>query len=234
MPNDLEALLALQADDAVVDGLESRLADLGPREENLERQRQLAEDALSRASTGVEADEKKQRELERRVADHRQRQERNLANLEAVKRLREATAAMAQVEQAKKLLFEEESELHTLVRRVAEGHRVVETQRQALETLAEEQRAERDAIAAEKGALESDLEAAQAKRTEAAALVSRSILAKYDRIRSRQRDDALYSLRGHSCGNCDTAIPLQRRNQIAIPGTIDVCEACGVLLYASV
>lgn len=234
MPNDLEALLALQVDDALVDDLEQRLGELGPREENLERQRQVAEDALARAAAAVEADEKKQRELERRVSDHRQRQERNLANLEAVKRLREATAAMAQVEQAKKILIEEESELNTLVRRVADGHRAVETQRQALETLAEEQRAEREAIAAEREVLEGELAVAQAKRNATSSKVSRPILTKYDRIRGRKRDHALYPLRGHSCGNCDTAIPLQRRNQIAVPGTIDVCEACGVLLYASV
>ena len=46
-----------------------------------------------------------------------------------------------------------------------------------------------------------------------------------------RRAQALYPLRGESCGNCDTAIPMQRRNHMAVNGPIDVCEACGVLLY---
>ena len=234
MHQDLEALLALQADDDVIDGLDRKLRALGPRMADLERRRKALVDHLAAAEAATAADERKHRELEGRLSDHKQRQERNLQHLDSVKRMREATAAMAQVEQAKKILIEEESELNTLVRRVADGHRAVETQRQALETLAEEQRAEREAIAAEREVLEGELGVAQAKRNASSAKVSRPILTKYDRIRGRKRDHALYPLRGHSCGNCDTAIPLQRRNQIAVPGTIDVCEACGVLLYASV
>jgi predicted nucleic acid-binding Zn-ribbon protein len=57
------------------------------------------------------------------------------------------------------------------------------------------------------------------------------MLGKYDRIRGK-RQRALYALRGGSCGNCDTAVPLQRRNMMAGSGQIEVCEACGVLLYA--
>ena len=45
-------------------------------------------------------------------------------------------------------------------------------------------------------------------------------------------EQALFALRGPSCGHCDTAIPLQRRNIMAGTGQIEVCEACGVLLYA--
>ena len=59
----------------------------------------------------------------------------------------------------------------------------------------------------------------------------RPMLGKYDRIRGK-RTQALYALRGGSCGNCDTAVPLQRRNIMAGSGQIEVCEACGVLLYA--
>jgi predicted nucleic acid-binding Zn-ribbon protein len=57
------------------------------------------------------------------------------------------------------------------------------------------------------------------------------MLGKYDRIRGK-RTQALYALRGGSCGNCDTSVPLQRRNLMAGTGQIEICEACGVLLYA--
>jgi uncharacterized protein len=231
--SDLDALLAVQSDDAVVDDIERQLDALAPRLADLDRQRQVAEDALRRAEVTAEADEKKQRELERRLSEHKQRQERNLANLEVVKRMREATAAMAQVEQARKILIEEESELSQLVRRVAEDHRQIQLTRQALADLENATRAERETIASDRARLDTELKSAIAARDVTAQRVSRTLLAKYDRIRRRKGQRAVYPLRGQSCGNCDTSIPLQRRSAMTSQGIIEVCEACGVLLYAA-
>ena len=233
MHQDLEALLALQADDDVIDQLDRKLRALGPRLAELERRRKAVVEQLASAEAAAEADEKKHRELEGRLTDHKQRQERNLAHLDSVKRMREATAAMAQVEQARKILIEEESELQSLSRRIADGHKAIAAHREALATEDEEQAAEREALAKERATIEAELSAARAKRTQAASHVPKSILAKYDRIRGRKGEQAIFALRGPSCGHCDTAIPLQRRNQMMGTGQIEVCEACGVLLYAT-
>jgi len=231
---DLEALLALQADDDVIDQLDGKLRALGPRISELERRRKAVADQLAAAEAATAADERKHRELESRLSDHKQRQERNIAHLDSVKRMREATAAMAQVEQARKILIEEESELHTLARRVADGHKAIATHREALAAQDEAQAAERETIARERADIEGSIAEARAKRTQTASHVPRAILAKYDRIRGRKGEQAIYALRGPSCGHCDTAIPLQRRNQMMGTGQIEVCEACGVLLYATV
>jgi len=230
---DLEALLALQADDEVIDGLEGKLRALGPRLSELERRRKAVVEQLASAEAAADADERKHRDLEGRLTDHKQRQERNLAHLDSVKRMREATAAMAQVEQARKILIEEESELQALTRRIADGHKAIAAHRDALAAEDREQAAERDALAVERGAIEGELAEARAKRAQAASRVPKSILTKYDRIRGRRGEQAIFALRGPSCGHCDTAIPLQRRNQMIGTGQIEVCEACGVLLYAT-
>ena len=233
MHQDLEALLALQADDDVIDALDGRLRALGPRLAELERRRKAVAEHLASAEVATEADERKHRELEGRLTDHKQRQERNLANLDSVKRMREATAAMAQVEQARKILIEEESELQGLARRIADGHKSIAAHREALAAEDREQAAERDALAAERTVIETELAQARAKRAQTASHVPRAILTKYDRIRGRRGEQAIFALRGPSCGHCDTAIPLQRRNQMIGTGQIEVCEACGVLLYAT-
>jgi uncharacterized protein len=230
---DLEALLALQADDDVIDGLDGKLRALGPRMADLERRRKTLADHLAAAEATTAADERKHRELEGRLSDHKQRQERNLQHLDSVKRMREATAAMAQVEQARKILIEEESELHSLARRIADGHKGIAAHRDALAAQDEAQAAERSVIAQERADLERAIAEARAKRTQTATHVPRGILAKYDRIRGRKGEQAIFPLRGPSCGHCDTAIPLQRRNQMVGTGQIEVCEACGVLLYAT-
>ena len=233
MHQDLEALLALQADDDVIDKLDSKLRALGPRLAELERRRKAVADHLAAAETSTQSDEKKHRELEGRLTDHKQRQERNIQHLDSVKRMREATAAMAQVEQARKILIEEESELHSLARRVADGHKAIAAHRDALTEQDMLQAEEREAIGLERAQIERELTAARTKRSTTAARVSKGILAKYDRIRGRKGEQAIFALRGPSCGHCDTAIPLQRRNQMLNTGLIEVCEACGVLLYAT-
>jgi len=230
---ELEALLALQADDDVIDALDGKLRALGPRLAELERRRKAVAEHLANAEVATEADERKHRDLEGRLTDHKQRQERNLAHLDSVKRMREATAAMAQVEQARKILIEEESELQGLARRIADGHKSIAAHREALAAEESEQAAERDALAAERAVIEGELAKARAKRAQTASHVPRAILMKYDRIRGRRGEQAIFALRGPSCGHCDTAIPLQRRNQMIGTGQIEVCEACGVLLYAT-
>jgi uncharacterized protein len=230
MQNDVEVLLSLQADDVKIFDLESRLSALEPRMSELDRKRENAVAALERARGTVEAEERRQRDLLTKVAAHKQMQERNLAQLDAVKRLKEATAAMAQVESARRMIAEDESELQTIARRLTELRTSVQTHETAVTAVEEEQLLARDEIATERSEITVALGEARQARAEKTAGVARPLLGKYDRIRTR-RPKALYPLRGDSCGNCDTAIPMQRRNLMAVNGAIDVCEACGVLLY---
>jgi predicted nucleic acid-binding Zn-ribbon protein len=151
-----------------------------------------------------------------------------------VKKVKEATAAMSQVEQARRILAEEESELTTLSRRIAELVTVRDNHENALEDLDLRHAEERASIETQRAEIETGLTGARAARSDKAAGVDRPLLAKYDRIRGARKRGALFSLRGPSCGNCDTSVPMQRRNIMAARGNIEVCEQCGVLLYADV
>ena len=231
MQQEVEALLALQEDDLKIREIENQIRALDPQLAEFDKRKELAVAAIARAEAAVQTEEKKQREIQGRLAQHRQLQERNLHQLEDVKRMREATAATAQVEATRRMMAEDESELAILGRRLNEMNAQVTASKQALRQLEEEQQAARPEIEARRASLKAQLEVARQDRNGRAGSVSRPMLGKYDRIRGK-RDQALYPLRGGSCGNCDTAIPLQRRNIMAGSGQIEVCEACGVLLYA--
>jgi uncharacterized protein len=231
MQQDVEALLALQIDDAHIRELEDQLNALDPELASLDRKREQAAGAVARAQSAVELEERRQRELSARLAQHKQLQERNLAQLDEVKRLKEATAAMAQVETTKRMMAEDESELQASIRRLNELQAAVAGSSNILAEIEAEQETARSEIGTKKAAINEKLSEARAIRNGKSAGVPRALLAKYDRIRGR-RPQALFSLRGGSCGNCDTAIPLQRRNMMNGTGQIEVCEACGVLLYA--
>jgi uncharacterized protein len=229
---EIEQLLALQAADDRVDALQRQLDALAPRLKALDAMKESAQSELANTEASIVTDDERRRALEERLSDHRTKQERNLAALDQVKRIREATAAMAQVEAGRRVLIEEEQELDTLVRRVASSRDFAVKQRRAIEALAEEQAAERAEIAAETERVAGELAAARAERDRQAARVSRSVLSRYDRIRQRRRGHAVFELTGAACGCCDTALPIHRRSAMASSGVIDVCEACGVLLYA--
>ena len=230
MASEVEALLALQEDDTKITELENRKRSLEPRMAALDKKREAAAALVNRSRAAVEAEERRQRELQGKVAQHKQLQERNLAQLDAVKRLKEATAAMAQVESARRIIAEDQSELAAIARRLAELRSAVTASEADLANVEGEQATARQEIEKERAEIDSSLDAARAERAGKTGGVSRALLGKYDRIRTR-RTQALYALRGESCGNCDTAIPMQRRNQMAVNGPIEVCEACGVLLY---
>ena len=231
MRQEVEALLALQDDDLKIREIESQIRELDPHLAELDKKRDSAAAALKRAQAAVEAEEKKQRELQQRLAQHRQLQERNVHQLDDVKRLREATAATAQMEATRRLMAEDESEIAILGRRINEMSATVVAHQDALAAVELEQLEARPEIEAKRAELQSQLDAAKKERNGRAGSVAKPTLGKYDRIRGR-RGQALYPLRGGSCGNCDTAVPLQRRNLMQKSGDIEVCEACGVLLYA--
>lgn len=232
MSTALDSLLALQADDVVIHGLEERMAALEPRIRELDQRKQRTLDAIGRTSTAVAAEEKKQAWLRDKLAEHKQLIERNQVQMDSVTNMKMATAAVAQMEQARKIVAGEESDLLAINRRLEELRGVLNGQNNELAGIATEQEAARAEVASQRVAIAGELDAAKAKRVTAAALVPADLRSKYDRIRGgKKRTEAVFAMSGMSCGNCDTAIPMQRRHVMNNTGAIDLCEACGVLMY---
>ena len=103
-------------------------------------------------------------------------QERNLHQLEDVKRMREATAATAQVESTRRLMAEDESELAIIGRRMADMNSAVANAKQALAAVEQEQEETRPEIESKRAALESPLDDAMKDRTGKAYTVTRPSL----------------------------------------------------------
>jgi hypothetical protein len=226
----IDALLALQQHDSSIAALEDQLAEFTPRLAELERRRGQAADAVARAQTALDAEEKKQAYLREKVAEHKQLLEKNQAAFDGVKSLRQAQAASAQLEQIRRILADEEADVIAIGRKLAELRGIVHTSEAALRAIEADQATARGEIDAAQGAIEAQLADARAERAAAAAAVDGGMLHKYERIRVKHRRQAVYPLEGLSCSACDTAIPLQRRN-LMVSGALDFCETCGVLLY---
>lgn len=233
MNPDLVALLALQQDDAAVAAVREKLKESDAQVASLDRARAGAIQALDRARVALENEEVRHRELTNKVQDHKALQEHHVGALDAVRKPREANAAMAQIEMTRKVLAQEESDLHGLGSRIMDLRQSVGLNELEIAEIETKQQEERATIAAVRAEVEKELAAGIAKRTGTAGGVSKSMLSKYERLRERGQSVPLFALRGQACGRCNTAIPLQRRNGIAGGKAIEVCEGCGVLLYAT-
>ena len=232
MHPDVAALLAVQTDDIEIHGLEERLEALMPRLNAMAKDQERAAAALEQARQAVDTEERRQRDVRGRLDQFRQLEERNQATLNAVTSAREATAATAQLDQARRMIGEAQRELDSIVHRLGDLRHDVTERDHALRDIDRAQKELRASLDADRGAIDADLAKLRAQRAELAAKVPRSLLARYDRIRSRKRVHAVFPLRGNSCANCDTVLPLQRRSAMAGSGATEVCEGCGVLLYA--
>lgn len=231
MHPDIQALLTLQDDDLAIDALEDRLAELAPRLKQLAAEKQAAEVQAAKAREAVSAEERAQSALRTRMDQHRDLQTRNTAQVDMIARPREAAAAMAQLEQAKKLLAEDEKELEASNARLRALRDQVTDRESTLIAAMEAESNAQEALSAERSAIQAELEAAKTKRAANADKVNGSFRSKYDRIRAKRRMRAVHPLQGNSCANCDTMVPTQRRNVMVAKGGIDICEGCGVILY---
>lgn len=233
MHPDVAALLAVQDDDAIIHDLETQLAELSPRLDAMAAEHDRAVADHQQARKAADAEEKRRQDVAARVAQHRSLHDKNQAALNSITSMREATAATAQLEQAKRMIDEDERELAAIGQRLAETNRMAgERERVALE-LEEAQALARQSLSADQQKIESELSDARTLREDKARKVPRALLSKYERIRSRKRVHAVFALRGNSCGNCDTTIPIQRRSIMAATGGTEICEGCGVMLYAA-
>jgi uncharacterized protein len=233
MHPDVSALLAVQHDDLGIYALDARLASLGPRLAALEKERGAVSAALERARKAVEAEESRHREARGRVETHKTLAERSQRQYESVASPREATAALTQLEQTKRMVSESERDAAHIQGRVDElRHQVAGLERQLVEVESRQTEA-RATLDADRQAIEQEIGDAKAKREQSARAVPRQMLSLYDRVRSRRRSETVFPVRGQSCGACDTAIPTQRRAAMAASGSLEMCEGCGVLLYAA-
>jgi predicted nucleic acid-binding Zn-ribbon protein len=231
---ELQNLLALQEDDEALRAVEAEIASLNPRIQSLDKVRQRVHEESAKAQALLAKEQQRMLALEQRIAEHRDRHDKNLKTLDSAQKLREATAAMAQVEAAKKVVADDESEQLALSRRLTDLKTAAAAAKEAAESTDREQIETRKALEVERSGFGQRLADAQAKRKASALKVDGPLLARYDRMNTRRKGPAVFALRNFSCGQCDTAVSMQRRPALSTGQTIETCEGCGVLLYFEV
>ena len=117
---EVDALLAVQADDAAIRAIEGKRDALTPRLSLLDATQKRAVEEVARTEAALERELSRQRVLDVRLAETRTLHERATVALDTAERLSDATTAAAQVESTRRALADGESEALALTRRVAD------------------------------------------------------------------------------------------------------------------
>lgn len=232
MKPEVTALLEVQADDLQTYGIEDRLNALAPRLAALEKERQRAVELTTSVQKQVVTEETRLRDVQDRLRQHRELLEKSEKLLGQVSVPREAAAAMAQIEQAKRFIADEERDVEATNTRLADLRKEVGTREAAVTEIEKVQQETRAALDADRVALETELKGVLKERAKKAVAIPKSLMVKYDHIRKRHRSEVVFALRGNSCAHCDTALPVQRHSSMKTTGVTEMCEGCGVLLFA--
>ncbi|MEO8295336.1 MAG: hypothetical protein ABI613_07460 [Gemmatimonadota bacterium] len=233
MNPELGKLLDLQARDLELLDVDTRLLELDAETGVLDEELNRANDGVAAIDRSIEAEKKRRDELEGKVEQHRQHQERRKEKLEFMKTPKEVAGLMAEIDLARSALGNEENEWI----RASDQVSGLETRRgQAQDevgVIQERQKEARAALDERRKALDSERRAFAKRREASAAIVRKPLLQRYDKLRtsSNRRSMVVVPLNGPACGACFTTVPLSRRTVIKSGEAVEGCESCGVILY---
>ena len=128
MNPELEQLLALQECDVELDRLAGAARGLDAREQEINRERATLAEAAARARSQLAQEQQRERDLLRAAQEHRELQDKFAAQMDAVRKAKEAVAATTQLELAQRVVATDQQQLQSLQGRVrdhqqaAQGH----------------------------------------------------------------------------------------------------------------
>jgi uncharacterized protein len=210
---------------AEIDSLPRHIAEIRKRLHSHQAQLQADKDALA-------ANQKKMRDLEGQVADHRQK----------IARLRDQMMQAKTNEQYK--AFQHEIDFHETAIRKSEDEEI--ELMEAAENLggnvaiAEKALAEEEASVKVEGAaaeqrvatIRAERDQFEAERQEALAQVSREVRTAYEALKARGRKRVVGTIEAGNCTACRLSVRLQLIQELSLTDKLIRCENCQVFLYA--
>lgn len=222
-----------------VQGKDRRLAELGATMDALEAERAVLDAAVDRVRAEIAAATRMANDYARRrdetaakLDTQRSNQEKRRVRLESERNPRLAAQLMADVELARSILAQEESEWMRLADDATQRANAVVEAEARVTALEEEQAEARAAFAAQMAELQAEVDAATAERETAASALDRTLRTRYDRLRKSRQTEILVPAEKSICTACYTAIPSSRIGRLEAEGLLlEGCEMCGAIIY---
>ena len=228
----LPKLLAVQEKDERLSGLAATLADLTAEGEALDAAEAGLSGQIASAERGLAEATRRRDERAAKLEAQRLHQEKRRERLDQERSPRVAAQLMADLEMARGILAQEESDWIRAEDEVNRHQNSLESYQQQLEALRAEQEPLRSDLAGRTETATAEHDEAVAEREAAAGELDRTLRNRYDRLRKSRNKAVLVAARNGTCTACYTAIPSSRLGHLQADGLLlDGCEMCGAILY---
>lgn len=222
-----------------VQGKDHRLAETAGRIDALAAERAALDAALEAARNHIAALKRaatdaatRRDDREKKLESQRTLQEKRRERLESERNPRVAAQLMADLELARSILTQEESEWMRLAEDATQRANAVTGAEASLVELEASQAEARGDLDARQQAAQAEHDVAAGERDLAARDLDRTLRVKYERLRGSRRSEVLVPATNSTCTACYTAIPRSRIGQLQADGLLlDGCEMCGAILY---
>jgi len=231
MHPDLAKLLKLQEKDLGLKAVEESLAALHEEVAALDLAVATGEDVHTAAQRAVADAVARRTETEVKIEGYRGQQDRRKQRLEITRPGKVAASIMAELELARSVLTQEESEWVRMDETVRGLEEQVVQAAAELEELKKTQDPERAELLAREESLLAERKSVTRSREASAKKLDKPLRIKYDRLYQSRSVAVVVAMSGPACGACFTTIPLHRRTQIKNGSVLGGCEVCGVILY---
>lgn len=232
MHPDLPKLLDVQGKDRRLADLAARLAEFTAEQDAFDAAIEAAKVHLEGARRAARDSATRRDEREKKLEAQRSLQERRRVRLEQERNPRVAAQLMADVELARSILTQEESEWLRLAEDATNRENAVKASEARLGELEAEQGPMRAELAERSRSVQGEHAEARTERDAAASELDRGLRVRYDRLRGSRRKEVLVPAVQDTCTACMTLIPRSRIGQLRAEGLlIEGCEMCGAILY---
>lgn len=229
----VEALLFLQEIDREIAGNASELKELLAELAVLEEGLAAKEGKVARLAAAVTEAQTRLGKAERTVQAGRATLKRLQTRAQEVHNMRAHLAARAEVDAARRNLDAAEEDVIECMQDSERAGNAVEELEEEIQATRDEYEARRSVIESRRTELEDAIAIQNDKRENRALRMDSVVKRLYDKVRGGRTSVAVAPVMDGVCGNCYTAIPLQRQAEIRAGRELVVCEACGVILHSS-
>ncbi len=232
MHPDLPKLLDVQGKDRRLSEVNARHAELVAERASLDAALDAARQQIAQTERAAADTARRRDEREAKLEAQRALQDKRRARLDQERSPRVAAQLMADLDMARGILAQEESEWMRLAEEATARQAAATAATERLAELEQSQAEVRAALADREAEVVAEQSAAQAERDAAAAGLDRPLRMRYDRLHNSRRSEVLVPAVNATCTACYTAIPRSRIGQLQADGLLlEGCEMCGAILY---
>lgn len=226
----LKALEALQSVDAELGELTRSSSEYPGQLAQLEERVGAARQSRDESRQKVAELEAQKKALEEQLAADKDKVKKWEARLTEQRSPREYTALAREIDIAKKQNVTTAEDIAALAKEIAASQEALEAVEAEVAEVERVVRNDRRRIRNALSQFEKQEEELNERRNEAAKLVPKQMLRRYDQIQKR-RGLAVVQVQGGTCSGCRMSIPPQLYNQLLTRARLDSCPSCARMIY---